>query len=120
MNETELNFNVKDKALSQIHAGRMVGCKCGINLVNFDLVNESYSSMQNKETKGVQIHKNMQVSWELYSHERLTAHPDKSQDECGTVSGLMAFPGKITLNRSSTNGDRENAKAAYPNAKQND
>ncbi len=78
------------------------------------LVNESYSSMQKKETKGVQIHKNMQVSWELCSHERLTAHPDKSQDECGTVSGWMAFPGKITLNRSSTNGDRENAKAAYP------
>ncbi len=84
------------------------------------LINESYSSMQKKETKGVQIHKNTQVSWELCSHERLTAHPDKSQDECGTVSGLMAFPGKITLNRSSTNGDRENAKAAYPNAKQND
>lgn len=35
MNETELNLN---EALSQIHAERMVGCKCGINLVNFDLL----------------------------------------------------------------------------------
>lgn len=68
----------------------------------------------------MQIHKKTQVSWELCSPERLTAHPDKSQDECDTVSGLMAFPGKITLNRSSTNGDGENAKAAYQNTKQND